>query len=171
MTKINNPISNSSKTSKIKKKRASRESQFATNEYFYSWRDMPLSPAFIERMTEELYDWPENNPEAKSITKFYKDKNISPDTWYRLLAKYPKLKEAKEIALHTIGERLWGNAVDKKADWKAVHWRLYKHGREFEEDYEYHKKQSERDVPSGVQYIEIPRYGPPHNNEEEDQKE
>jgi hypothetical protein len=39
--------------------------------------------------------------------------------------------------MHLIGERLWEMAVDKKADWGAIKFRLYRYSSEFKEDAEY----------------------------------
>lgn len=155
MTK-NNKSSTANKTvSKELKKAPSKAANYDSNDYFFSWRDMPISEARINKIAEELIEWPNLNPDAKSITKFYMDKKISPGTWYKWVDKHPALREAENIALHIIGERLWGKAVEKQYDWKAVHWRLHRHGKEFREDYEYHKKISGEEEPTGTKYIVI----------------
>lgn len=130
----------------------------------YSYRMIPISPAMVNKMIDELVDWPLLNPKAKTITEYYLSKGLRHDSYYRLLAKYPLLKESHEVAMRRLGERLWGRAVDKEADWSAIRHRLHSYAPEFDEDNKYHarlKAEAEKaaDAPPGnVQYIVIPKH-------------
>jgi hypothetical protein len=106
----------------------------------YTWRQMPLSTHIIEQWTEELRAFPDQYPQAKTLTEFMTIKEIYKDTFYRLVNRNKEFKAAYEHTKLRLGERLWANAVDNKANWKAVHHRLYRFDKEFQEDDAYHVK-------------------------------
>lgn len=102
-----------------------------------AFKSIPISKAMVEQMVEELPDWPKKNPDNKTITEYYLSKGLVHSTYYNLLNKYPELKEAHQIALRRIGERLWGNAVDRKSDWAATRWNLHNYAQEFKDNNAY----------------------------------
>lgn len=134
----------------------------------YSYRQYPISKAIVDKMIEELPDWPLKNPIAISISEFYLSRNISEGSYYRLLEKYPELKECHKVALLRLGNSLYKSAVFKNADWSAVKHRLYNYGESFEKDYKFHaqiKAEADKNVNTGTQYIEIPVYTTPKPEE------
>ena len=112
--------------------------QPASQDMPMTWREIPISQNIVDKWTEELRAFPDNFPQAKTMTEFYNMKEIYKETFIRLLARHPKLKEAHDHVKRRLGERLWSNAVDNKANWKAVHHRLHTYDKEFEESDTYH---------------------------------
>lgn len=136
----------------------------------FSYRQYPISEAMVNRMIEELPDWPIKNPNEISISEFYLSRNISEASYYRLLAKYPELKEAHKVAMQRLGNGLYKSAVFRKADWSAVRHKLYSFGDSFEKDYKFHaqiKAEADKNANTGVQYIEMPVYITPDPKEPE----
>jgi len=148
----------------VKPKRVSPGSN-TDPEHIYSYRMIPVSAAMVENMIKELKEYPEKNPNAKFITPYYRSKGFAHNDYYRLIAKYPLLKEAHQDALRTIGERLWSNAVDRKADWSPVKHRLYSYAKEFKEDDEHHarlkaiERGDENDKNKGPYIIHLDKLG------------
>lgn len=120
-----------------KKIKAKRASPITDPDCIYSYRTIPVSLAMVERMAEELMEWPAKNPTAKTITEFYLSKGLTQQTYNRLVNKYDFLKDAHEITMRRLGERLWGRAVDNDAAWKPVHFMLHNYAPEFKEATEY----------------------------------
>lgn len=108
----------------------------------YTWNLVPVRDDAPQVWAQELRDWVKDNPQARTIRQFLDSKQLYKDAYYKMLHRFPVLKEANEYAKQIMGERLWESAVDKKTDWKASHHRLYRYGKEFEEDDAYHAKLS-----------------------------
>ena len=121
-----------------KDKRPKRAAPTVDPDCLYSYRMIPISQAFVDQMTEELIDWPSKNPNAKSISQYYRKKGLGSRTYNRLLNRHPLLKEIHEEVMIELGERLWESAVDNKANWTAVRFRLQNYGGEFDEANKYH---------------------------------
>jgi len=142
---------------KIKPKRKSPEEK---QDLALAFKAIPVSKSMVEQMIEELPDWPKRNPENKTITEYYLSKGLVNSTYYNLLNKYPALKEAHQIALRRIGERLWGNAVDRKADWASTKWNLHNYAEEFKENNAYHARlaneESDKNGPAFVVIEKMP---------------
>lgn len=120
----------------------------------YSWRQIPISQALIDKMIEELPEWPdqEQNYKKKHISDFYHSYQISRATYYDLLAMHPRLKAGHEIAMQKLGERLWDRCTEKELDWKPVYHRLWKYGTELKEDYQYHQDSAKEQIETGPQW-------------------
>jgi hypothetical protein len=106
----------------------------------YTWNLVPVMDNAPQVWAQELRDWVKNNPHARTITEFLDSKELYRDTYYKIIDRFPVLKEAHKHAKLTLGERLWQAAVDNKANWKAVHHRLYSYDTQFENDDAYHAK-------------------------------
>lgn len=109
----------------------------------FTWRQIPLDERIVQKYAEDLRKYPDTHPECKSITSFMEEKEIYRDQYYKLVDKYPYFKQAHEWCKQKLGERLWSNAVDRKTDWKATHWRLHTYSQEFDEINQYHAKLSQ----------------------------
>lgn len=109
-------------------------------ETFYTWEDMPVLKLFIDQMIEQLPDWPDKNPHVRHMEEFYFPRKIKDATWDRMLVKYPKLKEAQQIALIKMGNRLCTRSDEKEILWTSVHYRLHTHGKKFKDMGKYHKE-------------------------------
>ena len=114
-----------------------------------------FSFAMVERMAEELMEWPAKNPTAKTITEFYLSKGLTQQTYNRLVIKYDFLKEAHETTMRRLGERLWGRAVDNEANWKPVQFMLHNYAPEFKEANEYHYELNKKTEGSKYQPITV----------------
>lgn len=136
----------------IKTKRAS---PITDPDCIYSYRTIPVSFAMVERMAEELMEWPAKNPTAKTITEFYLSKGLTQQTYNRLVIKYDFLKEAHETTMRRLGERLWGRAVDNEANWKPVQFMLHNYAPEFKEANEYHYELNKKTEGSKYQPITV----------------
>jgi len=115
-----------------KREKAKRAPVVGSDENIYSWRTIPISQAMIEKWTERLSTWVQEHPEAKTMTEFIYSLGISRKSYWRLLERHPHFKEEHEKAQQRLGERLWSNAVDKKADWNATRFLLHTYSEDFE---------------------------------------
>ena len=55
--------------------------------------------------------------------------------------------------MQTLGERLWGKAVDKQADWKAVHFMLHTYGDEYKDSDKYHNDMKKEQAEAERAYV------------------
>lgn len=130
----------------------------------YSFRTIPVSKAMVNRLIEELKEWPFNPANVhKTITQFYIRNGFKRRTYYDLLNKYPDLKDMHEQTMLQMGEDLWFRSVEKKFDWSPVKHRLYRYSPEFQEDSEYNAaiaaKAREGADNGNVQYIVVDTTG------------
>lgn len=119
----------------IKSKNSTIDTQIET---IYAFKGIPVTQRVADKWAEELEQWVKDNPEAKTITQFIRQKEITRSNYYDLMKRHTSLATANENALRELGERLWGNAVDKKADWKPVHHMLHTYAPEFDQANKYH---------------------------------
>ncbi len=111
---------------------------FKDSDFTYGFSSSNKTDGIIEKMTSDLIAYARATPAPKNIHDFYLDRDMSSQTYYDLLEKYPKMKRAHEQAMSIIGNRLWEGAVDKRSDWAPVKWRLHRYDKEFKEIDEYH---------------------------------
>ena len=123
-------------------------------------KKIPIHPARIQRMKEALATWLDENPEVKSISEFYYAQGISMKTYYRLLKKDEELQELHDMTLHRLGEKLWGRAVDNRANWNAVKYMLHNYAPIFKEAREYEAQLARKDeaVNNAPQIVVIDRF-------------
>jgi hypothetical protein len=103
-------------------------------DHIFSYRGYPISAAQVEHMTQELYTYSEDNPTSYHISDFYHKRMVSKSSYYLLLEKYPKLKQAHGICMEKLGEKLWARSIEKKLDYSAVKGRLHRYNSDFQED-------------------------------------
>lgn len=140
-----------------KKLRAKRAAPITDPDCVYSWRTIPVSLAMVEKIAEELLEWPAKNPQAKTITEFYLSKGLKKETYNRLVNRHEVLRDAHEITMLRLGERLWGKAVDNQASWKPIHFMLHSYAPEFREADKYHASLKEaNNEPSKIIIVEVP---------------
>lgn len=111
----------------------------------FSLRKIPITQARIEKIKDNLRVWLDENPEAKSISKFYYAQDISSKSYYRLLERDPELAELHEMTMRKMGERMYENSVDCRANWNAVKFRLHQYAPEFKEAREYEAQLAKRE--------------------------
>jgi len=141
------------------KAKAKRAPVISSEDGIYSWRTIPISQAMIEEWTNKLSTWVQLNPEAKTITEFIYSLGLTRGSYYKLLDKHPYFKEEHEKAMARLGERLWGNAVDKKADWSAVRFMIHSYSPEFDEAKKYETALKEKIAAAGgIRVVEIPAF-------------
>lgn len=144
----------------LRKKPNKREKDNNDPDHSFSFKVMPMSEAFINKLSDELPIWVLNNPDARFLTEFITFKGMTWDSYQKLVQKYPRLKAAHDSAKRMMGERMFCRAMDNKANWQAVKHRLYSYAPEFREDEEYHaqmkaKEKGDMSVPQ-ERYIVIP---------------
>jgi len=98
----------------------------------FKMKPIPLSK--IEEMAKEMREFPKKNPKAKFLSDFYRSKGISQKSFDQLSSKHECLREARELYLQHVGERMQGNAVDGKAHWPAIKHSLWRYNKDFEDD-------------------------------------
>ena len=128
-------------------------------ECLYSYRSIPISEAMVERMIEDLNDWPIKNPDEISVTEFYLSRGIARSTYYDLLKRHPRLKETHDNTMRRMGERLLKRSINKEAVWQPVQFMLYSYAPEFKEATEYHQQLGQKQLESTnfkIQMIEVP---------------
>ena len=123
-------------------------------------KKIPISLARVQRIKEALAIWLDENPEVKSISEFYYAMGISMKTYYRLLKKDEELQELHEMTLRRLGSKLWGRAVDNRANWNAVKFMLHTYAPEFKEAREYEAQLSKKEdaVNTGPQIVVLERF-------------
>ena len=104
----------------------------------YSFKEIPISEAFINRMIEDLKKWPDEHPEEKFLTKFYLGKGLSRDAYDNLLSRHSELKQTHKETMQLLGERLLSRAIDKKSDWNATRWCIHNYSQDFRDNNSYH---------------------------------
>lgn len=103
----------------------------------FTFSYVPVTEAFINRISKELLDWAQNDPEALKMSEFFNKKRIPRNTW-DAWSRYPTFKAARALAVEALGNRREKGAIAKKfdpttinfmmpmydAEWKAqVEWR------------------------------------------------
>jgi hypothetical protein len=120
-------------------KKTKRTSPAIDPNCFYSFKMIPISQVMVDKWVDEVLEYAAVSIN-KTISGFYRSKGLRNDTYYKLLGRHPELKASHEEAMRMMGERLWGRAVDKDADWAAVKHRLHNYAPEFDEDNKYHNR-------------------------------
>lgn len=122
---------NTKQTNTDKRIKTKRKSPDSDPNCVYAFKTIPVSEAMVEKIAEELLKFPAENPDAKTITEFIISKGLNKSTYYSLVNRHAVLKDAHEITMLRLGERLWGKAVDGSAQWKPVHFMLHSYGPDF----------------------------------------
>ena len=127
------------KTITKRKSRAIKPARISEDpDVVYAWKEIPVTQLVADKWARELDNWIIENPKAKTITQFYRSKGLQKWQWESLILKYTIINEANENALRELGERLWGKAVDRAADWKPVHFMLQNYAPEYDKSNKYH---------------------------------
>lgn len=121
-----------------RKAKSKRASPIGAEDCLFSFRTIPITEAMVEKWAHDLKQWIIDNPNAKTLTQFFLAKGLRQETYNRLVKKFDVLAEAHENAKRELGERLWGRAVDRQAEWKPVHFMLHNYAPEFDEANKYH---------------------------------
>lgn len=82
----------------------------------FAWRQVPIDMAIINKMAEELPSWPLLNPDAYFLSEFYVAHGIAKRTFYDLVQRHEHLRDAHQIAMQRLGERMVSKALDNKAN-------------------------------------------------------
>lgn len=118
-------------------------------------KKIPIPQARIERIKDKLRVWLDENPGMKSISKFFYAMDLSSKTYYRLLQRDPELAELHEITMRRMGDKLWEDSVDCRANWNAVKFKLHQYAPEYREAREFEASLSKKEdaVNTGPQFI------------------
>ncbi len=90
-------------------------------------RNIPVTEEMIKMYIEELGDLPTKEPDTTSLVEWRFRKGLTPKDYERLRQRYPDLKEAHQICMERLGEKMWGEAYRNKANWAATKHRLYRY--------------------------------------------
>ena len=86
----------------------------------FTWRERPVSEAFIERLASDLARWAIEDDDALKLTQFIHAKGICSQTFYRWAKKHHSLGMAKDVALEAIGCRREIGAIKNKYNAKVI---------------------------------------------------
>ena len=146
-------------TLKPPKKKKYSPAPLPPSDFIFAKGQIPVNETFINRMIEELPEWPLKNPQAKTMIEYYLSKGLSEVRYYQLLDRNPKLKEAHQIAMSIIGNRLFSRAIDRDADWGPIKWALHNYTQLFDDNNKYHARvraeaeKHEADLKGNKEYI------------------
>ena len=72
---------------------------------YYSWKDIPVSEAYLDTLARELIEWIQTNDRPVKIRDFFRMKHIFDRRVFEWRNKYPRFREVYEEALLAIGDR------------------------------------------------------------------
>jgi hypothetical protein len=111
----------------------------------YCMKKIPISQARIERIKDKLRVFLDENPNAKTISSFYYTQDISQSTYERLCKRDPELGELHKMTMHKMGNKMYENSVDCRANWNAVHFKIHQYAPEYKEAKEYNAQLAKKD--------------------------
>ena len=151
----------------VKKKLSTKETETTKRDAIdmdrnceFSMRKIPVTQGRIERIKDKLRVWLDENPEAKSISKFYYEQDLSKATYYRLLERDPELAEIHEMVMRKMGDKLWENSVDCRANWNAVKFKIHQFAEEYKQAREYEAQLAKKEdaVDKGPVFIVMDKF-------------
>ena len=86
----------------------------------FTFKTIPISQEFIERLAQDLIAWATTDDDALRLTQFITKIGIHPRTFDGWSKKHPTLKFAKEAALLIIGDRREIGALKNKYNANVV---------------------------------------------------
>lgn len=135
------------------------ERQNPDPDMLYDLKQIPVSEGRINRLCEVLETWFDTNPEAKEIQEFYYSQGIPESTYYKLVNRSPRLKELHEMTKHRLGGRLWGKAVDFKANWAPIRFLIQNYGYQYAAAKEYEEMLSKKyETSNGPQIVIMEKF-------------
>jgi hypothetical protein len=120
------------------------------NDHYFNWDNLFFTESAIERLCEDMLNFPDTHPQAKTLNEFMRWKKLYSGTFWRLHERNEKFKRAVDSAKEALGARLWANAVDNKGNWKATHFMLHTYSKEYDNANQYHSKLSQEKTNSEV---------------------
>lgn len=100
-----------------------KKSKLTVIDYYkdlFTHMTIPVSEAFINRLSDDLLSWANNDPEAFKLTQFIRKVGMHSKTFYRWCNTYPTLGDAKKAALEAIGDRRELGALKNKLNTQMV---------------------------------------------------
>lgn len=106
--------------SKVVKSPANKVDWYQRYKNLNSWRERPVSKAFIDKISAELMEWSDEEDSFK-IGQFLRERGMPRNAFDRLVAQHEKLAKAYEYALSSIGDRREIGALKRELSEKTVH--------------------------------------------------
>lgn len=95
---------------------------YKVSDYYYdaySWKKIPISEAYLERVAEELSKWSDFE-EALTLTQFFTYMKINSTDFYRWLERSTTLRLSYKNAMEKLVSRREVGAINKKYDGNFV---------------------------------------------------
>ena len=96
-------------------------------------KDHPIPTVFIEKLSNELLDWVENDPKANSIQQFTSQRRITRSLFENLCAHHSMLDEARIIAIEQLGAKRESMALDREWDVSMIKAVQHKYNKDWED--------------------------------------
>lgn len=109
-----------------------------------TFRKIPVSEAFVQKMGTELVQWAMNDKKAYKLSQFFAEKGINRSTIHRWMDKHPDFKDAYEHAKEIIGNRREVGALERKLDATIVKATMHRYDPEWMEIDKYHSDLSKK---------------------------
>lgn len=135
-TKISNPIMKSKKQAKSRPKDLTESPWLEDYLDCFTFKMKPITQGFIDRISQELIQWAQNDPDAIKLSQFYTKKRIPRHSFYGWV-KYPIFKDAKELTLEIIGARRELNTLKREYDASTNNQMMHIYDPEWKEHREY----------------------------------
>lgn len=134
---------------------------------FFHQKMVPISEAFIDRLSQDLATWAINDDEAYKITQFILKKGIPPDTFYDWINQFPVLNAANKIAVEAIGNRREMGGLKKQLDSSIVQFTMPSYDKNWKELRAWSAKLKEQENKNDSKIVIIERYGVEPNQVEQ----
>jgi len=141
----------------IKKDSVSKKGYVFFDDYtdLFTFKKVPISEAYIDRLATELLDWALNNDDALKMSQFYLGKGISYHSFSRWLKRSKNLEEAHNSALKLLGNRREIGAIKKKYDTSMIATMMPKYDEDWKEVIEWRSKLKEQEASNETKIVVI----------------
>ena len=109
----------------------------------YSFREMPPSEAYREKLYHSLMEWADTDQKAFKLNIWLRKQGIARRTWYDWIDRYEKLKFAHKWALNCIGDNREEKMLEGQYPEKSVMFSMPKYDEDWDELYKNHAKLKE----------------------------
>lgn len=123
---------------------------------WYSWRERPVSEAYINQLCEELLEWAVTDKKALRVSTWIRERKISRQTVKHWRAAFPQFNAAYAEAMEAIGDRREIGAIEKTYDANSVFRSLHQFDSEWHESVnKYHSDLKKEEEASKKQDITV----------------
>jgi hypothetical protein len=105
----------------------------------FTFKYKPVTEAFIDRISNELLNWAQNDNDALKLTEFFNKKRIPKSTW-EAWNRYPIFKAARALAVEALGNRREKGAITRKYDATTINVMMPLYDSDWKENVEWRAK-------------------------------